>query len=185
MEAFRSVCLLAGVATAAAQIEPGVSNPLYACTDVSRAPRLAVEFDSVGVACGTQVPIVEANVQPAVAYSDSGGSRAEYYTLVCLNPDDIIPVGPIIHHGVGNVKADDLALGRLGDNATTFVEFFGPSPPVGGIEFTYFYQLYAQAGGMVDYPVLESFLFFPVAQFAEDNDLVLVEQNYWLTDANV
>merc|ERR1712086_933383 len=92
------------------------------------------------------------------------------------------PDAPIIHHGVGNIPAADLAMGKLGDEPSVFVPYFGPNPPIGFINFTYVYQIYAQPG-KIEYPeLLDSFRSFPAEQFAANYNLELLEQNYWLTE---
>jgi hypothetical protein len=71
-----------------------------------------------------------------------------YYSLILANPDTIIPVKPIIHQFVGNIRGYELGKGNL-TAATTVFPYFAPNPPIGMIDFHYVYMVYEQMNGPI------------------------------------
>ena len=103
-----------------------------------------------------------------------------YYTLILSNPDDMIPVGPIIHYMVGNIKGSVFVEGDF-STADTIFDFFAPNPPkVGGHAYHYCYLVYKQAGveDFADVAAMSTER-FPVQQVADDHDLTLLTSNYF------
>ena len=64
-----------------------------------------------------------------------------YYTLILSNPDDSIPIKPIIHQIIGNVKGSDLATGDI-SKGTEIKEYRRPNPPILWFQFHYIYLVY-------------------------------------------
>ena len=71
----------------------------------------------------------------------NGHDASAYYTLMLANPDDEIPIAPIMHQVVTNIKGSDLATGKVSDG-TEILGYKRPNPPVIWSQFHYVYLVY-------------------------------------------
>ena len=117
--------LLALFASSVLAAQPdGVSDTVYDCVwDSSKTHLLEIFVADNGVdleiRCGQQHPEGEIVAIEAPVFDDgnhpniamASATNNDYYTIVLSNPDDSIPVGPIVHQMIGNVKGSDLKTG--------------------------------------------------------------------------
>lgn len=169
------------------QQPPGVSDPIYNCTYTSgatAATSLTITINGTRVACGQPrvFTTTEVGVQPAVAFL--GAQADTLYTVLLLNPNDDIPVGPIFHHGAGNIRGSDLASGSFG-NATTIRDYYHPNPPIPLLRSDYVYMVFEQTS-TVDFTDVKAadekagHIKFPVKDVMKQKHLRLLQTNYFL-----
>ena len=150
--------LLALFASPALAAQPdGVSDTVYDCVwDSSKTHLLEIVVVDDGydheIMCGEQqpedfivafnAPIFDDGNHPNIAMASAVDN--DYYTIVLSNPDDSIPVGPIIHQIIGNVKGSDLKTGfqQAPASSTEIIPFFRPDPPIPFLHFHYCYLVY-------------------------------------------
>ena len=89
-------------------------------------------------------PIFDDGNHPNIAMASAADN--DYYTIVLSNPDDSIPVGPIVHQMIGNVKGSDLKTGfqQAPASSTEIIPFFRPNPPIPFLHVHYCYLVYKQ-----------------------------------------
>ena len=165
---------------------PDVSDPVYDCTYTETPTKLEVMIGDQLISCG-EVKGQDIVFSASEDFSSTpltkllGDVNAEaLYTLILSNPDDIIPVGPIVHHMVGNIKGVDFHRGDLSSGDIVF-DFFGPNPPLPIGIFHYCYLIFEQEQleDFEDVKVLAK-TEFPVEQITEDYRLTLITSNYFV-----
>ena len=108
------------------------------------------------------------------------------YAFFLSNPDRIIPVGPIIHNAVGNIKGSDFKAGNLANSDVIF-DFFKPNPPIPALNFHYCYVVFEQSNGVIDFDDVKTMETerFPLSEVAENHGLTLVTSNYFVAEWKV
>ena len=123
------------------------------------------------------------NAPTLCLYGKNNLSIAEnYYTIILSNPDDMIPVGPIIHNMIGNIKGSDLM--QCKTTGTTVFEYFSPNPPIPFKNFHYVYLVYLQGNSNEDFSdVMEmDTTKFDVDAVAESHNLFFLTSNYFVAE---
>ena len=82
-----------------------------------------------GAVDGEEKSFYAEDIEEMPALTLNGHDEAAFYTLILSNPDDMIPIAPIIHQIVGNVKGSDLATGDI-SKGTEIKAYKRPNPPV-------------------------------------------------------
>ena len=187
----KNIAILLISAVMAAQPE-GVSDTLYDCNyDDTQATYLEIKFDDEIYKCGEggaiRAPKLE-ETSPLITLN--GAEDDSYYTIILSNPDDMIPIAPIIHHMIVNVKGSDFKNGFTDDSAPsdadTLIAYYRPSPPIPFIKFTYSYLVYKQNNGDTDFSAMDtSNIDFDIEGVASTYNLSFVDSNYFLSKGTV
>lgn len=116
------------------------TDPIFNCTfDESIPLALFVTIADTQVACGKPRVFSKDEVAEAPKVALRGAKPDAFYTMFLLNPDWIIPVGPILHHAVGNIPGARFANGSLAD-ASIIYPFHHPAPPSAFFFYTFHYS---------------------------------------------
>ena len=70
-----------------------------------------------------------------------GGDDDAFYTLILLRPDDELPIRPVLHHLVGNIKGSDLKAGDI-SAGTVLGAYEEPNPPGAWNQLHFVYMVY-------------------------------------------
>jgi len=137
----------------------------YACDCSGEV--LAVAYDSTEIGCCAFLTVEQTQAPPLVTYAAADITAT--YTLLLVNTDDSIPVGPILHFGAVNVPGADLISGYDASSAS-FNGYRGPDPPAylpGSYRdwYTYVWVVMEQTAGQVAEPTVDSNLFFQIDAF--------------------
>ena len=199
MNFMKVVCLCLGavlcffVATADQRQPPGVSNKLYNCTyDGDLTIELVARTHKYGkgsVVCGSfnghaqrDSALNPKDVDKAsdITLRLRSAAAEELFTVFLLNPDNEIPIKPILHHAVGNIPGNLMAAGNF-TQGEEIVKFFSPNPPLPVIDFHYVYLAYKQQA-TVDYGDVKKLSTerFPIEDVAKDKNLSLVQSNFFV-----
>ena len=116
---------------------------------------------------------------PFITMSGSGVKLDALYTVMISNPDNIIPIKPILHSFVGNISGERLVAGDLSAGYEVF-HFHAPKPPTANHSFHYCYMLYEQAKEE-DFTSVASLstMNFPIQDIAEEFNLTLLSSNFF------
>ena len=181
------------VATAAiAKMPNGVSDEIYDCTFNENDIKLGISVNGRSeVVCGDEngeAKVYNSEDFPAAPIITLKGGLKEdaLYTYFLSNPDWIIPVGPIIHNAVGNIKGSDFKSGNVSGGDVIF-DFFKPNPPVPALNFHYCYVVFEQSNGEIDFSDVKSLETekFPLREVVEQHGLSLVTSNYFVAEWKV
>ena len=118
-----------------------------------------------------------------------GAESDDYYTILLMNPDDFVPIAPVLHNMIVNVKGSDLQKGFSNvdtpRDATTVSKYFRPNPPLPWSNLTYVYLVFKQLKGETDYSELVDTVIpfgnFDVEGTVKTYKLKLVASNYWIS----
>ena len=149
---FKSFTSALFAAAAIAKMPNGVTDKIYDCTYADNALKLQVDVNGRDeVICGDEdgkAVVYNSSDFPAAPKLTLTGEVEDdaLYTVFLSNPDRIIPVGPIIHNAVGNIKGSDFKTGNL-ENAEVIFDFFKPNPPIPALNFHYCYVVFEQTNG--------------------------------------
>ena len=177
------------VAKSLADEQPsGVSDPYYYCDQNSSDVQLNIwvqNHENVCV-CGrengesvTYASPADFTEAPFITMSGSGVKLDALYTVMISNPDNIIPIKPILHSFVGNISGERLVAGDLSAGYEVF-HFHAPKPPTANHSFHYCYMLYEQAKEE-DFTSVASMddTKFPIQAIAEKHNLKLLSSNFF------
>lgn len=174
------------------QQPPGVSDPVYRCTyDERTGQGIKISFHGEEVVCGGAwpLPVRRARAAPSVRFTEAQDDAL--YTLVLLNPDDVIPIAPVLHALMGNIHGSKLRRGHLeaAGNALGYIPpsvFFNNLIP---LRQNYAYLVFRQVGEVDVRAWREAFgesgggtrAAFPLEDFVRDNQLEFLASNYFST----
>ena len=132
----------------AVNLQPvGVSDTLYKCTYDSSAKYLTITPSGLtdeivcGAVDGEDKSFNAEQMEEMPTVKLNGHDKDAYYTLILASPEDEIPIAPILHQIVTNIKGIDLANGKISDG-TEIVKYIRPNPPVIWKLFNYVYLVY-------------------------------------------
>jgi hypothetical protein len=195
-----TIAALTGLLWAGAQAQvTDITDPRYGCTDGSASPAFRVAYEDTVLACGTQISAaMVANAPDSVTYAAAADLDTEFYTLLLVNPDDIIDAGcdigvcllPIVHWAVFNIAADDLVNGNIpevneeaGDIGKAYIR---PDPFAPGLispmdfRFHYNFILYKQPALLELDPAASFASGEPLDATIDAYGLEAIEQTYYL-----
>ena len=188
----RSFAFALTTTMAVAKMPNDVADKIYDCTYDENTVKLQVNVNGrTEVICGDEDG-------DAKVYNSDDFSQAPVLTLVgdvkddamytffLSNPDRIIPVGPIIHNGIGNIKGSDFKAGNLANGDIIF-DFFKPNPPIPALNFHYCYVVFEQTNGSINFDDVKSMETerFPLDDVATNYGLNLVTSNYFVAEWKV
>lgn len=136
----------------------------YAC-DCSGS-LLEVTYGDTSIGCGAPLSIEQAEAAPMIQYE--AADNAALYSLLLVNMDESIPVGPILHFGAANVPGSALTTG-FDASSPSFNAYRGPDPPAFfpasyRVYYTYVWVLMEQPAAVTE-PMVSSNLRFDIGQF--------------------
>ena len=188
---FKSFSFALIAAVAVCKQPDDVADKIYNCDYAENELKLQINVDGrTEVICGDEdgkAKVYNSDDFPSAPKLTLAGDVKDdaLYTFILSNPDRIIPVGPIIHNAIGNIKGSDFKAGNLANGDVIF-DFFAPNPPIPAINFHYCYVVFEQEKeeNFDDVKVMDTTK-FQVEEVAEKHGMTLVTSNYFVAEWKV